>query len=75
MAAAGIAAACNYGNLAGEDSLLVRRVSLPIENLPAALDGLRIVHMSDFHLHPFTQIEQVEQAVALLISFNPTLLH
>jgi predicted MPP superfamily phosphohydrolase len=30
----------------------VRHVELPIENLPAALDGYRIVHLTDWHVLP-----------------------
>jgi len=29
------------------------RVQLPVPNLPRALEGLRILHVSDFHLHRF----------------------
>jgi hypothetical protein len=38
------------GATAGRDSLTVRRVDVPVAGLPAALDGLVIVHVSDLHL-------------------------
>lgn len=50
--------------------LSIERLRLPIARLHPALDGLRIVHLSDFHLYPFTEIglvrECVEKANALL---------
>jgi predicted MPP superfamily phosphohydrolase len=44
--------------------LMVESVEVPIAGLPAALEGFKIVQLSDFHLHPFTQLELVEKAVA-----------
>ena len=31
---------------------LVSRVDLPIPSLPAGLEGLRILHLTDLHLRP-----------------------
>ena len=74
IASAGIAVACGYGNQAVADWLHVRRATIPIDNLPKALDGLRIVHMTDFHLHPFTQVEQVEQAIDFANQLRPDII-
>jgi predicted MPP superfamily phosphohydrolase len=41
----------------------VHRVDLPIANLPLALDGFRIVQLSDLHIGPFMPSEQIRRAV------------
>ena len=44
-----------------------------LPGLPAAFDGLRIAILSDFHLHPFTKIAQVQDAVRLANHLQPDL--
>jgi hypothetical protein len=51
----------------------LERVTIPIAGLPPALEGLRIVQMSDLHLHPYTQIGLIEQAVDLANRLEPDL--
>lgn len=51
--------------------LLVRRYRLPIAGLPAALDGLKIVQVSDTHLGPAVPAELVERAVRRAIALRP----
>jgi len=41
----------------------VRRVEVPITNLPSALDGLRIAQLSDIHLSGYMTRENVRRAV------------
>jgi predicted MPP superfamily phosphohydrolase len=41
-----------YGYLVGHGRLRVTRLDVPIAGLPPALEGFRIVHMSDLHLGP-----------------------
>jgi len=53
--------------------LSVERIKVPIAKLHSALEGLRIVHMSDFHLHPFTQIDEVRKAVQKANQLKPDL--
>ena len=43
----------------------VVRVEVPIDGLPQALDGLRIVQISDLHVSAIIQRDYVEQVVAL----------
>ncbi len=43
----------------------VVRVEVPIDDLPAALDGFRIVQISDLHVSALIQRDYVEQVVAL----------
>jgi len=51
----------------------VRRVSVPIPDLPAGLDGFRIVQISDLHLGPLVRDAQVDHVVALANSLEPDL--
>lgn len=50
---------------------MIDRVTIPIENLPAALEGFTIVQLSDIHLYPLTQPETVRRAVELANSLKP----
>ena len=38
-------------------------VVIPLSSLPPELNGTRLICLSDFHLHPYTQIELVEECV------------
>jgi uncharacterized protein len=53
--------------------LTIESVQLPLHKLKPALEGFKIVHMSDFHLHPYTQIEFIRQAVAQANALKPDL--
>lgn len=55
------------------DSPVVERVRIPIPNLPSALDGFRIVQISDIHYYPFTTIELVSRAVEIANQLQPDL--
>ena len=43
----------------------VRRVDLPIANLPAALAGMRIAHISDIHASIYMSLAEVHRAVEM----------
>jgi hypothetical protein len=43
----------------------VQRVDLPVANLPPALDGLRIVQLSDIHIGDFMPASEVRRAVTM----------
>lgn len=75
IAGAGITAVSGYAYATKIEPewLTVEKVSVPLKNLPAALEGFRIVQLSDFHLYPFTQIDLVQEAVALANSLQPDL--
>ncbi len=51
--------------------LALDRVTIPIPNLGAAMDGYRIVQLSDLHLYPFTRLGFIRQAVELANSLKP----
>lgn len=54
--------------------LRTRTVELPLEQLPDALDGLRVVHLSDFHLgRPSRGAAATEAAVAWTVARRPDL--
>ncbi|OLC94941.1 MAG: hypothetical protein DMG35_18015 [Acidobacteria bacterium] len=52
-----------YGFAAERLNYQVRRIEIPIPKLPAALDGLQIVQLSDIHLSSYMSRTQVRRAV------------
>jgi len=46
--------------------LQIERVDVPLAGLAPGLDGTRVACLSDFHLHPYTQIELVRECVQLV---------
>lgn len=69
------AAASNFGySHFSEPQLAVEQVQIPLQNLPASLEGLKIVQLSDIHLHPYTHIEFVQQAIARTNALKPDLI-
>jgi len=52
-----------YGFAAERLNYQVRRVEIPIPNLPAALDGMKIAQLSDIHLSGYMPRSQVRRAV------------
>lgn len=71
----GLAALGGYGysTLIEPDWLVVERVTIPINQLPTSIEGLRIVQLSDLHLHPVTQIEHIQAAVNTANTLKPDL--
>ena len=71
---AALGALTTYSLLGNEaDSPVVEHVQIPIPSLPTALDGFRIVQISDIHYYPFTTIELVNRAVELANDLQPDL--
>jgi predicted MPP superfamily phosphohydrolase len=60
--AAGIGA-YKYGTLLEPEWLTIEQVMIHIPRLKPLFEGFRIVQMSDFHLHPYTQIDHIANAV------------
>ncbi|HYL87027.1 MAG TPA: metallophosphoesterase [Candidatus Angelobacter sp.] len=52
-----------YGFAAERLNYQVRRIEIPIPKLPAALDGMQIVQLSDIHLSGYMSRTQVRRAV------------
>ncbi|TFH19321.1 MAG: metallophosphoesterase [Myxococcales bacterium] len=59
----GIAGAMAYGYTVGQRRLWINRFTVPIADLPADLDGLRVAQISDIHLGGFTAPHQVARYV------------
>lgn len=54
-----------YGFAAGRFRYQVRKVDVPITDLPRALDGMKIVQLSDIHIGDFMPRDEVRRAVAM----------
>ncbi|MEM7345051.1 MAG: metallophosphoesterase [Chloroflexota bacterium] len=62
-----------YASRIEPEKIVIEPVTIPLKNLRPALEGLKIVQLSDIHLHPYTQIELVERAVAMANTLKPDL--
>ena len=62
------------GYLYERHRLSVTRATLPVSGLPAALDGLRVVMLSDLHLSPIVPREDLDEAVRLAMREQPDLI-
>src|SRR5215510_8467966 len=54
--------------------LAIERQEIFLRRLPKNLDGLRIVHLSDFHYGPFVDARHLERAVEAANRLNPDLI-
>lgn len=62
-----------YGFAAERLRFRVVRVDVPIRNLPAALDGLRVAQLSDIHSGDFMPPDEIRRAVEMANSLEPHL--
>jgi len=62
-----------YGFAAERLNYQVRRVEIPVTNLPDALDGMRIAQLSDIHLSGYMSRTQVRRAVDMANNLGPDL--
>jgi predicted MPP superfamily phosphohydrolase len=62
-----------YGFAAERLNYQIFRVEAPVANLPAALDGLKIVQLSDIHLSGYMPREQMRRAVDMANELNADL--
>jgi uncharacterized protein len=53
------------------NSLSVERITINLKRLPKNLDGFRLVHLSDIHHSPFTDLEHINRAVEVANSLKP----
>jgi len=53
--------------------LSVKKILLPLKSLGDALDGFKIVQLSDFHLFPYTDIELTQSVVTITHRLEPDL--
>lgn len=66
-------AALSYGALVGRLDFHVREVDVPIAGLPADLDGLRLLHLSDIHLSAFLSEAQLARVIDAANGLRPHL--
>jgi len=72
---AALGALTAYSLLGNElEAPVIEHVQIPIPNLPDALDGFRIVQISDIHYYTFTTLELVERAVEMANGLTPDLI-
>ena len=57
--------------LAEANTLTVEKVTIRLKRLPKNLEGFRIVHLSDIHHSPFTDLEHISRAVEISNELNP----
>ncbi len=55
--------AATYGFAAGRLKYQIQKVNVPISGLPKALDGLKIVQLSDIHIGDFMPPDEIRRAV------------
>jgi uncharacterized protein len=54
-----------YGFAAGRFRYQVRKIDVPVANLPDGLEGMKIVQLSDIHIGDFMPRDEVKRAVAM----------
>jgi len=59
------AATLAYGTFIQRSRISLREERIVLPNLPADLDGLRLVQLTDIHLSPFLSVRELEGAVAM----------
>ena len=65
--------ATGYGYFVERFSYRVKKIEVPVANLPRGLDGLRIVQLSDIHMGDFMSRGQVRKAVDMANGLNADL--
>jgi predicted MPP superfamily phosphohydrolase len=53
------------------NTLIVENVEISLERLPKKLENFRIVHLSDIHHSPFTNLEHITRAVKIANDLKP----
>jgi predicted MPP superfamily phosphohydrolase len=71
---AGLVGGYQYARHIETHRLVIEQVEIPFSKIPPALEGLKIVLLSDFHLHPYTQIDFVQQTVVTANALEPDLI-
>jgi hypothetical protein len=66
-------AAMGYGALFERLDFRVREIDVPVPGLPADLDGLRLLHLSDIHLGAFLNESQLARVIDAANGLHPHL--
>ena len=67
---AAAALSTGYGVAEAKQTPQVKRVPVPIENLPPELAGFKIVQITDIHVNPTFRRDSVEEIVAVVNTLN-----
>ena len=59
------------GYVRGHRRITVTRIALPVAGLPPAFAGMRIVHVSDFHLGPLADRVALREAIDRVSALDP----
>ncbi|CCH03347.1 metallophosphoesterase [Fibrella aestuarina BUZ 2] len=65
--------AFSYGIISGAHDYRIRRITLPLKNLPRSFDGLTIAQLSDIHSGSFFNKTAVKGGVDMLLGEKPDL--
>ncbi len=65
--------AVGYGALVGRTGFELREVDLPVPNLPADLEGLRVLQLSDIHLSAFLSEDELARVIDAANTTRPHL--
>lgn len=57
-----------------DGKFLVSKLTLKVPNLPAALQGFRLVQLTDFHYGPATPLSHIAQAAEITAALKPNML-
>jgi uncharacterized protein len=68
------ASAAATGTVQSGQSPRIPEISLRYPELPADLEGLRILHLSDLHVGPYVDLQDVERLVARAAALTPDLI-
>lgn len=66
-------AAIGYGALVKRTDFQLRETDIPMEGLPADLDGFQILHLSDIHLSPFLSEAELARVIDACRGLHPHL--
>lgn len=53
------------------NSLSLEHLEIPLKRLPRKLDGFKIIHLSDIHHSPFTELAHIERAIKVANRLRP----
>ena len=67
------AAVCGYGVFIERNEFQMREVDLPVRNLPAPLEGLRIAQITDIHFSAYLGVKELERAISMANETKPHL--
>lgn len=71
VAGAGLMGTFAYGIISGAHDYRIRRIRIPMKNLPKAFDGIKIAQLSDIHSGSFFNKTAVKGGIEMLMKEKP----